>query len=145
MKVRALTSVDAGAISAWRYPDRYSTYDVRDRSVLDRDHWAVTDAGWLIGYCCFGAPARVPGATEEDGTLDVGYGLRPDLIGRGAGHDFVAAILEFAAGQFAPQRFRVHILDWNGRSRRVAEGHDFSIDSVLQSTEGRFVVMVRRA
>jgi hypothetical protein len=29
----------------------------------------------LIGYCCFGAPARVGGAEEEPGTLDVGYGL----------------------------------------------------------------------
>ncbi len=145
MRVRPLTSADAEAICAWRYPGRYSTYDVDDRGALDRDHWAVTEAGRLFGYCCFGAPARVGGATAEDGTLDVGYGVRPELMGRGAGHDFVAAILEFAAERFSPQRFRVYILDWNDRSRRVAEGHGFSIDDVLESDEGAFVVMVRRA
>ena len=37
--------------------------------------------GELVGYGCFGAPARVPEVDEEAGALDVGYGMRPDLMG----------------------------------------------------------------
>ena len=61
MEVRALHSVESATIASWRYPGGYSTYDVDDPSILARDHWAVTEAGELVGYCCFGAPARVKG------------------------------------------------------------------------------------
>jgi [ribosomal protein S18]-alanine N-acetyltransferase len=93
MQIRALTRAEMKAIASWRYPGPYSTYDVDDASVLARDHWAVSDAGELIGYCCFGEPARVPGATAEPGTLDIGYGMAPERVGRGDGSRFVAAII----------------------------------------------------
>jgi [ribosomal protein S18]-alanine N-acetyltransferase len=118
VSVRELTPRDRAAIASWRYPGRYSTYDVDDPSVLASDTWAVTEADELIGYCCFGAPARVPGAREESGTLDVGYGLAPDLMGHGRGRRFVGSILEFALEQFNPERLRLYILEWNVLSRR---------------------------
>ena len=130
MEVRAPTGADRQAILAWRYPGRYSTYDFDDPSAFDRDTWAVTDGGELIGYCCFGAPARVPGAEEEPGVLDVGYGLAPELMGHGL-------------DRHGPERVRMFVLDWNERSRRVAEGHGFAVDSALESDEGRFLVMTR--
>jgi ribosomal-protein-alanine N-acetyltransferase len=130
MEVRALTGADGEAILAWRYPGRYSTYDFDDPSALDSDIWAVTEGGELIGYCCFGAPARVPGAEEEPGVLDLGYGL--------------ATILDYALGRHGPERVRLFVLDWNERSRRVAEGHGFAVESTLESDEGRFLVMARR-
>jgi ribosomal-protein-alanine N-acetyltransferase len=144
MEVRALTGADREAILAWRYPGRYSTYDFDDPSALDSDTWAVTDGDELIGYCCFGAPARVPGAEQEPGVLDVGYGLAPGLTGRGRGPRFVGAILEFALDRYGPEQLRVFVLDWNERSRRVAESHGFAVESTLQSDEGRFLVMARR-
>ncbi len=144
MKVRGLTGADAATIASWRYPDRYATYDVDDPST-PRDHWAVTDAGELIGYGCFGAPARVAGALEEPGTLDVGYGLAPDRMGLGAGHRFVGAVLEFALERYDPERFRLYVLEWNERSRKVAASHGFAVESVLAGDEGRFLVMARQA
>lgn len=144
MEVRALTGADGQAILGWRYPGSYSTYDFGDPSALDSDSWAVTDGDELIGYCCFGAPARVPGADEERGVLDVGYGLAPELMGRGLGPRFVGAILEFALDRHRPERLRLFVLDWNERSRKVAEGHGFAVESTLASDEGRFLVMVRR-
>jgi [ribosomal protein S18]-alanine N-acetyltransferase len=146
MEVRALTSADAAAIGSWRYPGRYSTYNFDGPPALASDHhWAVTEAEELIGYCCFGAPARVAGAEEEPGTLDVGYGLAPDRMGRALGHRFVDAILDFALERFDPERLRLYVLDWNERSKKVAAGHGFTVESVLQSHEGPFFVMVRRA
>ena len=144
MKVRALTGADREAILAWRYPGRYSTYDFDDPSALDSDTWAVSEGGELNGYCCFGAPARVPGAEEEPGVLDVGYGLAPELMGRGLGPRFVATILEFALDRYGPERLRLFVFDWNERSRKVAEGHGFAVESTLESDGGRFLVMARR-
>ena len=143
MEIRALTDEDAAAIVSWRYPGRYATYDFGDRSDVTSDHWAVTEAGELIGYCCFGAPARVPGAEEEPGTLDAGYGLEPGRMGQGLGPRFVGRILEFAAERYGPDRLRLYILDWNERSRKVATSQGFSVESELDSDEGRFLVMVR--
>jgi len=145
MQVRPLSGADAAQIAAWRYRGRYSTYDVDDPSILAPDHWAVTDAEELVGYCCVGAPARVPGAVEQPGTLDVGYGMAPDRMGGGTGARFVAAILEFARGRYEPRRFRLLILDWNVRSRSVAARLGFAVESVLRSDEGLFVAMVRSA
>ena len=145
MRVRPLTAADAAAIASWRYPGRYSTYEFDEPPACDGDTWAVTDADELAGYCCFGAPARVAGAAEAPGTLDVGYGLAPDRMGHGVGPGFVGTILEFALSQFDPQRLRLYILEWNERSRKVAAKHGFTVESVLASDEGPFLVMTRGA
>jgi ribosomal-protein-alanine N-acetyltransferase len=103
----------------------------------------VIDSGELVGYCCFGRPARVPGAEERPGTLDVGYGLAPEWMGRGAGRRFVGAILAFAERRFEASRHRMYVLEWNRRSRRVAEALGFVLESELRSDEGTFLVLVR--
>jgi [ribosomal protein S18]-alanine N-acetyltransferase len=144
MDVRALTADDAATIASWRYPGRYSTYDMNEPSILAADHWAVAEAEELIGYCCFGAPARVAGAEQEPGTLDVGYGLAPELMGRGLGERFVGAILSFALERYDTERLRLYVLEWNERSRKVAAGHGFAVESVLASDEGPFLVMGRQ-
>ena len=143
MEIRPLGAGDAEQIASWRYPGRYSTYDFAAVHEVGPDHWAVTDAGELIGYCCFGAPARVPGAEERSGTLDIGYGMSPERMGRGSGRTFGATILKFAAERFRARRFRLYVLEWNQRSRKVAEGLGFGVDSVLENDEGAFLVMVR--
>jgi ribosomal-protein-alanine N-acetyltransferase len=145
MEIRALTSSDAEAIASWRYPGPYSTYDFDEPPGLSGDTHAVTEAAELIGYCCFGAPARVGGAEEQPGTLDVGYGLAPDRMGRGLGRRFVGEILEFACERYDPECLRLYILEWNERSRKVAASHGFALDTVLASDEGPFLVMVRHA
>ena len=73
--------------------------------------------------------------------LDVGYGLAPDRMGQGRGGRFVGAILEWARDRYAPERFRLHVLDWNERSRRAAESHGFAVESSLRNDEGTFLVM----
>lgn len=143
MRVRALTDTDGQAIATWRYPGRYQTYDVVETATPEAGYWAVEDDATLVGYCCFGQEARVPGAVEEAGTLDIGYGMRPDLMGQGLGRVFVGAIVEFAIQHLSPNRLRLLILDWNDRSRKVAVTLGFESEGVLRSTEGDFLVMTR--
>jgi [ribosomal protein S18]-alanine N-acetyltransferase len=81
----------------------------------------------------------VPGVEEEDGTVDVGYGMRPDLCGQGRGRTFVGAVLEHVVEQHPGARLRMSILSWNGRSRRAAEAHGFRVTG----RAGNFDVLVR--
>lgn len=104
MDVRALTPSEAATIAGWRYPDRYSTYAVDDPAVLAGDHWAVEDEDALLGYCCFGAPARVEGGGEEPGVLDLGYGMAPERMGSGLGPTGPSGIP--APGAHSPSRTR---------------------------------------
>ena len=143
MKIRTLTETDAEAVATWRYPGRYQTYDVGEVVSSEAGFWAVEHEATLVGYCCFGHEARVPGAIEEPVILDIGYGMRPDLMGQGLGREFVGAILDFAVRRFSPRRLRLLILDWNDRSRKVADALGFQSEGVLRSTEGDFHVMTR--
>ena len=143
MQVRNLTPADAQDIAGWRYAGRESTYDIANLVTPEEGFHAVEHEGRLIGYCCFGPEARVPGVGEQEGTLDVGYGMRPELVGRGLGRTFVATILAFGVETFAPERLRLLILDWNERSRRVAESLGFRRERSATNDNGTFLVMVR--
>jgi [ribosomal protein S18]-alanine N-acetyltransferase len=139
MRVRELTDRDVAHITSWRYEGDYATYDVTGGVSPGLGYFAVDHRRRLVGYCCFGAEARVPGVEAEPGTLDIGYGMRPELVGRGLGRSFVGAILAFGSERFRPDRLRMLILDWNVRSRRVAESHGFSVSG----RHGDFTVVRR--
>lgn len=143
MDVRELSPAEVAAVAGWRYPGRYATYDVNDAATLGSDHWAVREDDRLVGYCCFGGPARVTGSREDPDTLDVGYGMAPDLMGRGLGNRFVEAIIAFAVERYDCDRLRMYVLDWNERSAKVAAQHGFEPVSELTNDEGRFLVLER--
>lgn len=116
----------AEAILTWRYEPPYDFYNLGGDDpgdLLDPtyQYFAVTDStGRLLGYCCFGVDARVPGREyPEDGSLDVGVGLRPDLTGSGLGAAFLAAVLEHGRREFNPAAFRTTVAAFNERSRRM--------------------------
>src|SRR4051794_3398290 len=127
---RAVTRADARAILAWRYEEPYAIYNA-DPAALDQGFAmlldpanayfaALTPDGQVVGYCCFGPDAQVPGGDYADASaLDVGLGLRPDLTGGGRGLDFVRAVLAFGRSRFAPARFRLTVAAFNVRAQRV--------------------------
>jgi [ribosomal protein S18]-alanine N-acetyltransferase len=140
VRARELTVEEAERPLEWRYPEPYATYDAEGPLGRDRGFFAVDDEdGELVGFGCTGVEARVPGVEEEAGTVDVGYGMRPDRIGRGLGRDFVGAVVARAAEIDPSAGLRMSILRWNERSRRVAEAHGFRV--VGQA--GEFDVLVR--
>lgn len=122
--VRPLTRTDAEQIATWQYAGRWRAYDSRPGDGLLRaeaGYQAVADpaTGALVGYICTGQEARVPGLAADDGVLDVGAGMRPDLVGSRVGSDFGAAMLGHLAGQAGGRRLRAVVLDWNERSLRL--------------------------
>jgi RimJ/RimL family protein N-acetyltransferase len=146
---RELTRADAETIAGWRYDEPYSLYDAADPNQLlrsDYEYYAATaEEGELVGFCCFGADARVAGLEEEPGVLDVGGGLRPDLTGIGLGGPFLREVCAFGRRLHEPQRFRVAIAEFNERAQMVASALGFERADSL-TVEGRpFVVMTRAA
>jgi ribosomal-protein-alanine N-acetyltransferase len=88
---------------------------------------ATADNGELVGFCCFGSEARVYGQISIGQTLDVGFGMRPDLVSRGIGAELIRAVLSFAGERFGPARYRVAIASFNERSRRLCESVGFEV------------------
>jgi RimJ/RimL family protein N-acetyltransferase len=144
-----LTEADANEIAKWRYGDAYSLYDVDDAErLLDpayEYHAAVGRDDELVGYCCFGADARVPGLGEDADVLDVGGALRPDLTGIGLGAGFLRAACRLGEELHNPGAYRVVIAAFNKRAQRVAYALGFERVGV-HSVDGReYVLMQRRA
>ena len=137
------TEEDARAILGWRYEGIYAAYNANAArlaegiaTLLDpaNDYLvARTPDGPLVGFCCFGGEARVPGGDYTNPpALDVGLGLRPDQTGGGRGVAFVRAILAEGARRHDPPRFRLTVAAFNERARRVYERVGFRTVSTFR-------------
>ena len=154
---RPLDATAARAILAWRYEGSYAVYnpqspdlDAAVAILIDpaNAYFAARDgAGALIGFCCFGADARVPGGDYTDAAaLDVGLGLRPDLTGGGRGLSFLLAVLALGRERFAPARFRLTVAAFNERAQKVYARAGFRPLARFRRGEGvdapEFLVMI---
>jgi len=126
--IQLMSQQDADEIVTWQYEPPYAIYSLsrEDLPVLldpDNRYFAVKDeSSQMIGYCCFGSEARVPGGDYHDSeplVIDLGVGMHPGMVGKGLGTEFVDAILHYATGEFSPERFRVSIAAFNERSQRT--------------------------
>lgn len=105
-------------VNTWKYENEYSIYDYSNEAdhMLDEDGWrngifaVLNQDGELIGelsieffdeqgqctdYRDFGNETLI-----NKRELWIGFGLRPDLVGKGHGIDFVTACVEFAVKTF---------------------------------------------
>ncbi len=146
MRVRDLTPADLDDIAGWRYDDRWAVYDSDGPLDPELGYWAVVEGSSenerLVGFGCLGEDARVPGLPEADGVLDVGVGMRPDLVGQGRGPEFAATVLDFAHARGAT-RLRAVVQDWNIRSLRLVERLGFVRVGTHDVGEVTFVVAER--
>lgn len=145
----AMDEASAHAIATWRYPEPYSVYDPGDdvAPFLDpanRYHSVFDEEGNLVGYWCFGPDSRVPGGDYSEDALDVGGGLRPDLVGRRLGPAFLRAGIGFAIETLDARAFRVTVATFNERSIRLCETMGFLRWGEFDGPGGRrFVQFVR--
>ena len=149
----------ARAIAAWRYEPPYDFYDMaRDPEGLEelspperrRGYYAVLRDGELLGFFCYGQGGQLPGfAYPDDGKVDVGLGLRPDLTGKGLGYGFVMAGLDFGRRCFDPSGFRLFVATFNERAIRLYERAGFGRGEIfVHHTDGAdhpFLLMTREA
>lgn len=153
--LRPISEPEARAISGWRYPAPYATYNGDPSSVASLlepryAYHAVVDASdELVGYFCFGEDATVPDGRRlglyDETALDVGLGMRPDLTGRGLGAAFVLAGLRFAAGRYAPPAFRLTVVASNRRAVKVYERVGFEVARSFGAGRSGWLLMRRPA
>ena len=150
MRIRDITPDDAREFATWRYPEPYSMYDASPDDAawyLDPANGYSTvigDDGDVIGFCCFGTDARVPGGSYDDDAIDVGAGMRPDLIGQGRGHEFIRTGLEEAERRYPGRPQRTTVAAFNERAQRMVFRAGFAETERFRSPQGReFLVLLR--
>jgi len=141
---RPLVPREADAVAAWRYEAPFDLYDGSARDVfLHPDYRPVYDGDDLVGFVCFGAEARILGQEHEDGVVDVGAGLRPDLLGQRVGTALMPLVVEFAREQLGAQRIRAVVAQFNTRSQRVGRSAGFQPVRTFDGPGGqKFVELV---
>ena len=135
--IRPFREEEAVAVAAWAYAPSYDIYDgdpghAGDYLAVDQDgygYYAIAESAndEVVGFCCFGAEARVHGQEAQDGTVDIGGGVRPDLLSQGLAGQVLPLLLDFARQRFAPQRFRTAIASFNERSTRLCLTSGFRV------------------
>ncbi len=127
---------DVGAIVSWRYHPPYDFYDMdsdpEDLALFTNPinwdgYYAVFDGdGERVGFFSF---------ELDDGTLEIGLGMRPDLTGDGHGRSFVEAGLAFAREEYGPEEFLLSVATFNERAISVYEEAGFErVEMFLQET-----------
>ena len=147
MRLRPLSAAEAEAIASWRYPGEYATYDCEDAAALlaTGEYYAAVRGDEVIGYCSFGSTARVGDMRQEDGVVDVGWGLRPDLMGQGLGPRLIGEALSLGRQLHTPQDFRIAVLRWNVRAQRAPEKLGFRETGSVLADGDDYVLMTRPA
>lgn len=155
-EIRPLGPNDVDTLLSWTYPPPYELYnmdadDSTRAEALDPNYpyFGSFNRGELLGFFCFGPPARVgappPASVYLPGPLDIGLGLRPELTGRGWGFAFLRKGLAFGQARFNPPSFRLSVAAFNRRAIAVYERAGFRAVTTLMvpTPHGRreFVVM----
>ena len=94
LTIQPLTPAQIHQFLTWQYEGPYAMYNMSGDDVEtavsffrdpDNGYFAIVDENdELLGFCNFGADARVPGGIYHQPALDIGIGMRPDLTGRRA-------------------------------------------------------------
>jgi [ribosomal protein S18]-alanine N-acetyltransferase len=138
--VGQLSIEDGMDLAMWRSPGPWTVNDSLEAPEPDEGYWAVHDAdGQLVGYCCFGEAARVPGLQADPTLLDVALGLRPDFVGHGLSNDLARAVVEHAKTVAAGRRLRSAVAAWNESGRRAAEKAGFRVSGAHEVPGGAAV------
>jgi RimJ/RimL family protein N-acetyltransferase len=127
LTVRLVTEADIRDFAAWRYEPPLDVYNITETIEEAVEYFSqpstvchvILSRVELAAFCTFGEDARVPGGDYSTPGLDIGMGVNPALIGRGAGRSLVEAVVGFALETFGTRPLRVTIAAENQAALRV--------------------------
>ena len=99
----------------------------------------------VVAFCCFGEEARVKGQRDDPGTVDIGMGVRPDLVSHGVATQVLPLLLDHARERFAPDRFRTAVASFNERSTRLCVSAGFEVLRAFEGPDREFLELIRPA
>lgn len=146
LKIAPMRAEWAEEIGAWRYPGELSAYDLMGDTaeLMEGGYLAALDEERLVGFYCYGAPARVPGYGYGEQALDMGLGLHPALVRQGHGRRFVARGIEYLEQRFPGRPLRLTVAQFNRPAIRVYAGLGFELLDRFEAPGGHpFWVMQR--
>jgi RimJ/RimL family protein N-acetyltransferase len=115
-------ALDLPAAPGWPHPDTATGLAYAD---LGAWTWLVVDDdGRVAGEC------GVKGPPDDDGVVEIGYGLAGPSRGRGLGGRAVAALVAELARRVDVRRIDAHVAFDNLPSRRVLERLGFTVAEV---------------
>ena len=127
MKITQMRQSEAIEIAdCWKYDGEYAFYDMtadpEDYEEIvtpelrgDR-YFSVFDKDVLIGFFC---------VEQEDKTIEIGLGLRPELTGQGRGIAFLNEILRFVRENYTFEKIGLDVASFNQRAMKVYERAGF--------------------
>jgi [ribosomal protein S18]-alanine N-acetyltransferase len=152
---RLLDESNARTILGWKYEPPYNIYNLASPEPEDTLHYLLDPQNAFYGiyneqsrleaFCSFGADGQVSGGDYTTPALDIGLGVRPDLVGQGRGSEYVKAVIDFANSTYAPERLRVTIAAFNSRARKVWEKAGFQLTQKFKGgwENTDFVILVK--
>jgi len=155
IEYRPADEESARAFLQWQYEPPYDIYNcppeqieeyVQYNSDPQNNVYAMFDEhGELIGYCSYGADARVPGGDYSEDALDIGLMVKPELTGQGLGAEFASQVIQNGIKTHDPEKLRVTIAAFNHRAMRVWEKNGFrQTQKFKRKGDGmKFIVMTR--
>jgi RimJ/RimL family protein N-acetyltransferase len=127
---------------------RFATGWSTDKRPAKRpDEVGDRDTGALLGYGTLGSEARVPGGayTDDPGVLDIGLGLRPDLVGRGLGAHALSAVIANVRARLPIRQVRATIASVNLRATALVQRLGFTATHRFRRpSDGREFVQYER-
>ncbi|MEW9094626.1 MAG: GNAT family protein [Clostridiaceae bacterium] len=125
----------------WRYNGIYSFYDMTAdeedlKEFLNEDNWTghyfavLNDKSELVAFYSY---------IFEYGVMWIGFGIKPELTGRGIGTEFVVAGINFGVKKFKYKQncVMLAVASFNKRAIKVYEKIGFQfVEKYMQKTNG---------
>ena len=149
---KQLTQIHALEIAnEWKYDNIYSFYDMTadvedyeefiDEDLRNQnDHYEVLENNKLFGFFC---------VIQENASIEIGLGMRPDICGRGKGKQFVKQIIDFIERNYEFDKLIMNVASFNQRAIKAYRSCGFKDSEITKrSSNGgvyEFLTLVKKA
>lgn len=147
---RPLTQIHALEIAnEWKYDGIYSFYDMTadpedyeefvDENLRNKnDHYEAWENDEFIGFFC---------VIQENASIEIGLGMRPDICGKGKGNQFIRQIVDFLEHNYTFDRLILNVAVFNERAIKVYRSCGFKdLEITKRSSNGgvyEFLTLVK--
>ena len=149
---RPLTQIHALEIAnEWKYDGIYTFYDMTadaedyeefiDEHLRNQnDHYEALENHTLFGFFC---------VIQENASIEIGLGMRPDVCGKGKGKQFVKQILDFLGHNYKFDTLVMHVASFNQRAIKVYRSCGFKDSGITKRRSNggvyEFLTLVKKA
>lgn len=131
--------------NTWRYEGLYAFYDMDqdkedlaeflDPKAREGNVFTVSQMEDVVGFCSI---------QTENGEVEIGFGMRPDLTGRGFGQEFVTFLVDYIIKTYHPENISLAVATFNKRAITLYERIGFRLTERFdQQTNGSVYPFIR--